>query len=133
MSYQTTIRHQRFNFADLREVFAKANEQKSGDELAGLAAATERERVAAKLVLADVRLSDIVHQPLIDPDTDDVSRLILDSLDAEGFFGIRSLTVGEFRDYLLDDATTEETLSGLHGAITPEIAAAAAKLMSNKD
>src|SRR5438309_8632952 len=85
MLYQTTIRGERFHFADLREVFARANEQKSGDSLAGLAARTERERVAAKLVLADIRLSEIVDQPLIDPDHDDVSRLILDTLDQDAF------------------------------------------------
>ncbi len=74
MAYQTTIRGEQFSFADLREVFARANEEKSGDRLAGLAARSERERVAAKLVLADVPLGDIVDRPLIDPDTDDVSR-----------------------------------------------------------
>ena len=73
MPYHQTIRGERFTFADLREVFAKANEEKSGDRLAGIAAATERERVAAKLVLADVPLAEIVDQPLIDPDRDDVS------------------------------------------------------------
>src|SRR5881227_463405 len=104
MPYQTTIRGERFAFADLREVFARANEEKSGDRLAGLAARTERERVAAKLVLADLRLGEIVDNPLIDPDQDDVSRLILDSLDVEAFRPLRSLTVGEFREYLLDDA-----------------------------
>jgi ethanolamine ammonia-lyase large subunit len=133
MSYQTTVRGERFTFADLPELFAKANEQKSGDELAGLAAATERERVAAKLVLADVCLGDIVDRPLIDPDEDDVSRLILDTLDRDAFRAIRSLTVGEFRDYLLDDAMDEEALTRLHWAVTPEVAAAVAKLMTNKD
>ena len=68
MPYQTTIRSERFHFTDLREVFARANEEKSGDQLAGVAARSERERVAAKLVLADIRLSEIVDQPLIDPD-----------------------------------------------------------------
>src|SRR5438876_11202334 len=101
MPYQATIRGQHFTFADLREVFAKANEEKSGDRLAGLAARTERERVAAKLALADVRLGEIVDAPLIDPDRDDVSRLILDTLDRETFAPLRSLTVGEFREYLL--------------------------------
>jgi ethanolamine ammonia-lyase large subunit len=133
MSYQTTIRSERFAFADLREVFAKANEEKSGDRLAGIAAGTERERVAAKRVLADVRLGEIVDQPLIDPDHDDVSRLILDKLDREAFRRLRSQTVGGFREFLLDDGVTEEGLHELHSAITPEIAAAVAKLMSNKD
>src|SRR5262249_7825675 len=118
---------------DLREVFAKANEEKSGDRLAGIAARTEQERVAAKLVLADLQLGEIVDRPLIDPDQDDVSRLILEQLDRETFGSIRGLTVGEFREYLLDDATGEGELQRLRWAITPEIAAAVAKLMSNKD
>ena len=133
MPYQTTIRGERFHFADLREIFARANEEKSGDRLAGLAARTERERVAAKLVLADLRLGDIVDQPLIDPDHDDVSRLILDTLDKNAFQPFRAMTVGEFREYLLDDRVDGEQLAGLRWAITPELAAAVAKLMSNKD
>jgi ethanolamine ammonia-lyase large subunit len=133
MPYHTTIRGERFAFADLREVFAKANEEKSGDRLAGLAARTERERVAAKLVLADVTLGDIVDNPLIDPDRDEVTRLILDSLDRDAFRAFRGLTVGQLREYLLDDATGEEELHRLRWAITPEIAAAVAKLMGNKD
>ncbi len=133
MAYQSTIRNESFTFADLREVFAKANEEKSGDRLAGLAARTERERVAAKRVLADVRLGEILDQPLIDPDHDEVSRLILESVDADRFRPLRSLTVGEFREYLLDDTVDEEALRQLQRAITPEMAAAAAKLMSNKD
>src|SRR5215213_8154702 len=102
MSYAATVRSERFTFADLRDLFAKANEVKSGDQLAGVAAATERERVAAKLALADVPLVEIVANPMID---DDVTRLILDGHD----------------------------LKSLAWAVTPEIAAAAAKLMGNKD
>src|SRR5437879_12608462 len=102
MPYQATIRNQHFTFADLREVFAKANEEKSGDRLAGIAAETERERVAAKLVLADVTLGEIVDRPLIDPDRDEVSRLVLDTLDQDTFRPFRSRTVGEFREHLLD-------------------------------
>jgi len=128
MSYSTTLRHERFVFADLREVFAKANEEKSGDQLAGIAARSECERVAAKRVLADVRLGEIVDQPLLDPDTDDVSRLILDNLDQARFAPLRSLTAGEFRDYLLENGDSPDLWS-----VTPEIAAAVAKLMSNKD
>src|ERR1700675_801807 len=133
MSYHTNLRGERFNFADLREVFAKANEEKSGDQLAGIAARSERERVAAKLVLADVPLGEIVDRPIIDPDQDEVSRLILDDFDVQGFQELRGLTVGEFRERLLDDTMTEDHLKRLQRAITPEIAAAAAKLMSNKD
>src|SRR5262249_41475288 len=72
MPYSATVRGQRFTFADLRELLARANEEKSGDQLAGVAAANERERVAAKLALADVPLGEIVEHPLIDPDHDDV-------------------------------------------------------------
>ena len=124
---------ERFVFSDLREMFAKANEEKSGDQLAGIAARSERERVAAKRQLADLGLAEIVSQPLIDPDHDEVSRLILDSFDQEAFRPLQSLTVGEFREYLLDDATSEAQLQLIQKAIIPEIAAATAKIMSNKD
>jgi len=133
MPYAHAIRGERFVFPDLRTVFARANEEKSGDRLAGLAARTERERVAAKLALADIPLGDILANPLLDPDQDDVSRLILDTHDAPAFADLRSLTVGAFRDWLLADQTTEADLRAHRWAITPEIAAAVAKLMSNKD
>jgi ethanolamine ammonia-lyase large subunit len=122
-----------FEFADLRGLFAKANEEKSGDQLAGIAAGSEQERVAAKRALADVTLEHIAANPLIDPDEDDVSRLILETQDRESFAAIKSLTVGEFREFILRDQTTEPDLTHLHLAITPEMAAAVAKLMSNKD
>jgi ethanolamine ammonia-lyase large subunit len=124
---------ERFQFGDLRELFAKANEEKSGDQLAGLAASSEQERVAAKHALADLPLEKIVANPLISPDKDDVSRLISDTHDTENFSTIKSMTVGEFREFILSDETTEAVLQRLHWAITPEIAAAVAKLMSNKD
>ena len=124
---------ERFDFSDLRELFAKANEEKSGDQLAGIAAKSERERVAAKRKLADLTLGEIVRQPLIDPDDDDVTRFTLDLFDQQAFRSVASMTVGEFREFLLDDETTETQLHSLQNAIIPEIAAAVAKLMSNKD
>jgi ethanolamine ammonia-lyase large subunit len=124
---------ERFSFSDLRELFAKANEEKSGDHLAGIAARSERERVAAKRKLADLSLGEIVCQPLIDPDADDVSRLILDTFDKEAFAPLQSMTVGQLREHILDDATDEARLKTIQWALTPEIAAAVAKLMSNKD
>ncbi len=133
MPYHTSIRGERFVFADLREVFAKANEEKSGDHLAGIAAATERERVAAKMVLADVPLGEIVDRPLLDPDHDEVSGLILDTLDQARFHTIRTLTVGEFREYLLSDEVGDAELRQLQPALTPEVVAAVAKLMGNKE
>ena len=125
--------HERFAFADLRELFAKANEEKSGDQLAGIAARSERERVTAKRRLADLTLDEILRQPLIDPDYDDVTRLILDTRDKNNFQPIQSMTVGEFREYILDDASGETELKRIQRAITPEIAAAVTKIMSNKD
>jgi ethanolamine ammonia-lyase large subunit len=122
-----------FAFSDLRELLAKANEEKSGDKLAGLAAGSEQERVAAKQKLADLSLTEIVRQPVIDPDNDDVSRLLLESFDQDAFSSIQGLTVGEFREHILDDATGESELKQIQWAIIPEIAAALAKIMSNKD
>jgi ethanolamine ammonia-lyase large subunit len=133
MNLSTSIRGECFSFTNLCDVFAKANEEKSGDQLAGLAARTERERVAAKIVLADLTLGEIVDNPLIDPHEDEVSRLILDAIDPEALNSIRGLTVGEFREWILDDTTTGEDLAGVRPGLTPELAAAAAKLMSNKD
>src|SRR6201987_5652319 len=124
---------ERFAFSDLRELFAKANEEKSGDHLAGIAARSERERVAAKRELADLPLAEIVARPLIDPDEDDVSRLIVETYDREAFQELASLTVGEFRELLLDDATDEMELKRAGRAIISEIAAAVTKIMSNKD
>src|SRR6202142_3706788 len=115
---------ERFVFSDLREMFAKANEEKSGDQLAGIAARPETERVAAKRRLADLTLSEILQQPMIDPDTDDVSRLIFENFSEEAFQSIKSLTVGEFREHILDDATSGGNLKKLQGAILPEMAAA---------
>jgi ethanolamine ammonia-lyase large subunit len=130
---------ERFDFSDLRELFAKANEEKSGDQLAGIAARSERERIAAKRKLADMTLDEIVRRPLIDPSDDDVTRLILETFDQEAFRGagsltnLASMTVGEFREFILDDGTTEIQLQSLQRAMIPEIVAAVAKLMSNKD
>ena len=133
LNLSSTVRSERFTFDDLREVFAKAGEAKSGDQLAGLAARSERERVAAKRVLAELTLAEIVDHPLIDPDIDEVTRLILDTQDKASFAAISTMTVGEFREFLLDDRVEEADLKTFHQAITPEIAAATAKLLSNKD
>jgi ethanolamine ammonia-lyase large subunit len=124
---------ERFDFSDIRELFAKANEEKSGDQLAGIAARSERERVAAKRKLADLPLGEIVDNPLIDPSQDDVTRLILDTYDQQAFQALGSMTVGEFREFLLDDETGETELRAVQKSVIPEIAAAVAKLMSNKD
>jgi ethanolamine ammonia-lyase large subunit len=133
VNLSTSIRNERCSFADLREVFAKANEEKSGDQLAGLAAQSERERIAAKYVLADLTLAEIVAHPLVDPETDEISRLILDSHDRQAFARVHHLTVGELREWILDDDTSESMLATVRPGLTPELAAAVTKLMSNKD
>src|ERR1700739_3965115 len=125
--------HETFVFADLRELFAKANEEKSGDQLAGVAVRSERERGAGKRRLVALTVEELSPPPLIDPDDDDVSQLILDTHNGDGFAAIKSMTVGAFREYILDDATGEPELKQIHRAIIPEIAAAVAKIMSNKD
>ena len=133
MNLSSTINGERFAFADLRVVFAKANEEKAGDQLAMIAARTERERIAAKSVLADLTLEEIVEHPLIDPTVDEVSQLILESHDQARFETLRRFTVGEFREWILDDVTTGATLETAARGLTPEIVAAVTKLMSNKD
>jgi ethanolamine ammonia-lyase large subunit len=133
VNLSSVIHGECFRFADLCEVFAKANEEKSGDQLAMIAARTERERVAAKSVLADLTLEEIVDHPLIDPDTDEVSRLIVESHDRASFQPVRGFTVGEFREWILDDATSSSMLETTAMGLTPEVIAATTKLMSNKD
>ena len=122
-----------YSFSGLADLLAKANEEKSGDQLAGIAASSERERVAAKSALADLPLIDLLKNPLIPPEDDEVSRLILESHNLSAFEPLRHMTVGEFREFILDSETTEATLKSLKWAITPEMAAAVTKLMGNKD
>jgi len=130
MKRSVTLRGERFNFADLRELMACANEPKAGDRLAGIAANSERERVAAKMALAEVPLSEFLDEPLLE---DDVTGLIIDSLDREEFEKLRSLTVGELRELVLSSNFASEWQRGLKGALTPEIVAATARIMSARD
>jgi ethanolamine ammonia-lyase large subunit len=132
MSYTATVRDERFTFPDLRDLFAKANERKAGDELAGIAAASDRQRVAAQIALADVTLREIVDNPLVDPNVDDVSRLIVESLNRPAFDErLAALTVGQFRERLLEADGAD--LRSLAPIVTPEVAAAVTKLMGHKD
>ena len=124
---------QTFRFSSLREILAKANEEKSGDQLAGIAASSERERVAAKRALADLPLVDLLNNPVIPPEEDEVTRLILESHDAAAFEPLRHMTVGSFREFILNNQITEADLKALQWGITPEMAAAVTKLMGNKD
>ncbi len=128
--HRATVGGERFVFADLAELLAKANEVKSGDQLAGIAASSESQRVAAKLALADVRLGDLVAEPLVD---DDVTGLVERRHDRSAFAGLASLTVGELRELVLSREFPDQWSGGLDRAVTPEMAAAVAKLMSDKD
>lgn len=122
-----------YEFGDLKEVLAKASPQRSGDELAGLAAESDRERVAAQLCLADVELRAFLTEAVVPYEDDEVTRLILDSHDPLAFAPIAHLTVGEFRDYLLGYETDSATLAALAPGITPEMAAGVSKIMRNQD
>ena len=133
MSYQATIRSERFAFADLRELLGRASEEKSGDQLAGVAAHSHRQRAAAKVALADVPLSDFLANPILCPDDDAVSAALLADQDASLFRSFASLTVGELRETILGDDITPAQIASLGRALLPEMAAAVAMLMSSKD
>jgi ethanolamine ammonia-lyase large subunit len=122
-----------YRFAGLKELLAKASPLRSGDVLAGVAAASAEERMAARLALADVPLKSFLAENIIPYEADEVTRLIVDSHDAAAFAAIASLTVGEFREWLLADSTTSEALAAASRGITPEMAAAVSKLMRNQD
>jgi ethanolamine ammonia-lyase large subunit len=122
----------RFGFADLRELLAKANERKSGDQLAGIAAASDEERVAAKRALAELPLSEFVAEPVLTPERDELTRAFLEAQDAEAFRAIAGQSVGELRERLVALPPGED-VSPLRRALLPEMAAAVAKLCSNLD
>jgi ethanolamine ammonia-lyase large subunit len=133
MPYQATIRGTTHTFADLRTLLARASPLRSGDELAGLAADNAEHRAIAQLTLADLPLTAFLTDPVIPYEVDEVTRLILDSHNKAAFTPIAALTVGELRDYLLSDACTTATLTTLAPGLTPEMAAAATKLMRVQD
>ncbi|HEY4044532.1 MAG TPA: ethanolamine ammonia-lyase subunit EutB [Rhodopila sp.] len=132
-TYTSDFHGERHRFPDLKDVLAKASHRRSGDELAGLAAATDAQRVAARSVLADLPLTAFLNDPVVPYETDEVTRLILDTHDTTAFAPIAHLTVGGFRDWLLSFEATPERLAALAPAITPEMAAATTKLMRNQD
>ncbi len=123
----------RHAFVDLKALLAKASPLRSGDQLAGIAAHSDEQRVAARLCLADVPLRAFLATPLIAYEDDEVTRLIVDSHDPVAFAPLRDLTVGAFRDWLLAYETDAVRLASVARGITPEMAAAVAKLMRNQD
>jgi ethanolamine ammonia-lyase large subunit len=133
MAYHHTIGRKIYRFSDLKTLLAKASPHRSGDVLAGLAAESYEERVAAQITLADVPLKTFLNEAIIPYEKDEITRLIIDNHDDDAFNLINSLTVGEFRDWLLRDETDTVTLRNLAPGITPEMAAAVSKLMRNQD
>ncbi len=133
MPYTQTLGGHTYQFDDLKTLMAKATPERSGDQLAGLAAESAEERVAAQLCLADLPLTTFLEEPLIPYEEDEVTRLILDTHDRAAFAPVSGLTVGAFREWLLSYATTSDILVALAPGITPEMAAAVAKIMRNQD
>jgi len=131
--YRTTLGHEVFRFATLAEVMAKASPPRSGDALAGLIASADVERVAAQMVLAEVPLARFLTQALIPYETDDVTRLIIDTHNQAAFAPVSHMCVGQFREWLLSDAATPAALRALAPGLTPEMVAAVSKLMRNRD
>ena len=133
MKYKINLGDITYSFKDLKDLMAKATPARSGDDLAGISARSMEERVAAKMVLANLPLKTFLDEPLIPYEKDEVTRLILDTHDAAAFAPISHLTVGDFRNWLLNDHTTSQTLARIAPGITPEMAAAVSKLMRNQD
>jgi ethanolamine ammonia-lyase large subunit len=133
MVYRHVIDATAYVFDDLRDLLAKATPQRSGDRLAGIAATSAEQMIAARIALADVPLKQFLHETVIPYEDDEITRLIVDTHDASAFAAISSLTVGAFRDWLLSDAATGDVLGKLSRGITPEMAAAVSKLMRNQD
>ncbi|MCA6117697.1 ethanolamine ammonia-lyase subunit EutB [Bradyrhizobium sp. WSM 1738] len=133
MVYRQIIGATSYVFGDLRELLAKATPPRSGDRLAGVAAGSAEEMIAARMALANVPLKQFLNEAVIPYEDDEVTRLIIDTHAAEAFAPIASLTVGAFRDWLLSDAATGETLKQVSRGITPEMAAGVSKLMRNQD
>ncbi|MDB5802741.1 MAG: ethanolamine ammonia-lyase [Betaproteobacteria bacterium] len=133
MAYAHTVGGSVYRFADLKDLLAKATPLRSGDVLAGVAAASAEQRMAARLALADLPLSRFLEEAIVPYETDEVTRLIVDTHDAAAFAPLHSLSVGELRNWLLSDGTTSEVLAAAAPGITPEMAAAVSKLMRNQD
>lgn len=133
MKLKTNLFGKSYEFKDVKEVLAKANELKSGDQLAGIAAKTAQERVAAKVVLADMLVSDIRNNPVVPYEEDEVTRIIQDDVSEKIYNEIKNWSIAELREYILDDATTSKDLRRLSRGLTSEVIAGVCKLMSNLD
>ncbi len=133
MRLEARLFGQDYKFDSLMDVMAKANEQKSGDELAGIAARSMKERVAAKEVLSNIQLKDLKENPAVPYEEDEVTRIIIDSLNLKIYDEIKEWTVGELREWLLSDEVGDTEIKWIRRGLTSEMIAAVAKLMSNLD
>ena len=133
MPYTHTIGAVRHVFPDLKTLLARATPLRSGDELAGVAAGSAEERMAARMALADMPLAQCLQEAVVPYESDEVTRLILDRHDAVAYAPVAHRTVGDFRDWLLSDAADAEALTRLAPGLTPEMVAAVSKLMRNQD
>jgi len=133
MNYSTIIRGHVYRFNDLKDLLAKATPLRTGDVLAGLNAASYEERVAAQIVLADVPLKTFLNEVVVPYEADEITRLIIDSHEAEAFAAISHFTVGELRDWLLSDEVDTVVLKKIATGLTPEMVAAVSKIMANQD
>jgi ethanolamine ammonia-lyase large subunit len=133
MTYRASLGGQAYHFTTLADLLAKASPARSGDQLAGIAAHSAQQRMAARVALADLPLTAFLQQALVPYEADEVTRLIIDSHDAAAFLPVAHLTVGGFRDWLLSDAATPWVLAALAPGLTPEMAAAVSKISRNQD
>ena len=133
MILKTMLYSKMYSFSSVKEVLAKANERKSGDTLAGLGVDSDLERVAAKVVLADMTVGEITEKPVVPYDEDSVTRIILDDLDRDIYEKVKGVTIGDLREWILDNCRTSEELLTLSKGLSSEVIAAVCKLMSNLD
>jgi len=133
MPYQYSLGTRTWHFSDLKALLARASPLRSGDVLAGVAASCDEERMAARFALAQLPLTTFLDEALIDYNSDEITRLIFDTHDADAFRGIRHLTVGDFRNWLLSETVDSNVLARIASGITPEMAAAVSKIMRNQD
>ncbi|MGH8550978.1 MAG: ethanolamine ammonia-lyase subunit EutB [Methylococcales bacterium] len=132
-AYHFTLGVERFQFRDLKDLMARASPNRSGDHLAGIAASSDEQRVAAQMALADLPLKRLLEEPLVPYEQDEVTRLIIDGHDRNAFAPLSGFTVGEFRDWLLRYETDGEVLRRIAPGLSPEMVAAVSKLMRNQD
>ena len=133
MKLKTTLLGKTYQFGSVKDVLAKANEEKTGDQLAGLAAASAQERVAAKIVLSEMTLQDLRENPAVPYEEDEVTRIIQDDLNTPAYEKVKGMTVGQFREWILEETTSTDAIRKASRGLTSEMVAAVCKLMSNLD